>query len=167
MHARVASTPAERGWDSEIETDRRQSMQLKVDRLPAAGRLPRPQFCALTASWASRRTGRATIAPIPFSNESSNRRVINYPKKRSPAPRREEANHVRPNPSAHCRAARRHVRCFCHIACRSGADRSTRRHDGPRRLSRSVRPTASIPRTGATSRLRSATRCKQRPASKW
>ena len=37
VRVRVASTPAERGWDSEIETDRRQSLQISVDRLPRPG----------------------------------------------------------------------------------------------------------------------------------
>jgi hypothetical protein len=37
VHARIASTPAERTWESEIEADRRQTLHLHVDRLPRPG----------------------------------------------------------------------------------------------------------------------------------
>ena len=37
VQARIASTPAERTWESEIEADRRPSLRLYVDRLPRPG----------------------------------------------------------------------------------------------------------------------------------
>lgn len=37
LHVRVATTPAERTWDTEIEADRRHTLQLHVDRLPRPG----------------------------------------------------------------------------------------------------------------------------------
>ena len=37
VQTRIASTPAERTWESEIEADRRQSLRLYVDRLPRPG----------------------------------------------------------------------------------------------------------------------------------
>ena len=37
VRTRVASTPAERTWESEIEADRRQTLHLYVDRLPRPG----------------------------------------------------------------------------------------------------------------------------------
>jgi hypothetical protein len=37
VNVRVASTPAERGWEREIEADRRQSLRVHVDRLPRPG----------------------------------------------------------------------------------------------------------------------------------
>jgi hypothetical protein len=37
VHVRVASTPAERGWEGNIEADRRQSLRVHVDRLPRPG----------------------------------------------------------------------------------------------------------------------------------
>jgi hypothetical protein len=37
VRVRIASTPAERTWESEIEADRRQTLRLFVDRLPRPG----------------------------------------------------------------------------------------------------------------------------------
>ena len=37
VRARIASTPAERTWERDIEADRRQTLQLFVDRLPRPG----------------------------------------------------------------------------------------------------------------------------------
>ena len=37
VNVRVASTPAERGWEREIEADRRQALRVHVDRLPRPG----------------------------------------------------------------------------------------------------------------------------------
>jgi hypothetical protein len=37
LHVRVATTPAERTWETEIEADRRQTLHLHVDRLPRPG----------------------------------------------------------------------------------------------------------------------------------
>ena len=37
VHARIATTPAERTWETDIEADRRQTLRLHVDRLPRPG----------------------------------------------------------------------------------------------------------------------------------